>query len=230
MNQSIISVYVTKLDKLMDLVGEMVIAESMVIQNPDIIGLELENFHKSARQLHKITSELQDIVMSIRMVPLGNTFHKLHRIVRDMSKKLDKEVQLELLGEETEVDKNIIVHISDPLMHLVRNAIDHGIESVNERKAAEKSKIGKVVIEAKNVGSDVIITVKDDGKGLNKEQILKKPARIIYFLNRRVIYQIRKYTILFFCRASQPRKLLQNSVGEVLVWMWLPKTLKLSEG
>lgn len=173
-NQTIISVNVSKLDKLMDLVGEMVIAEAMVIQNPDLNGLELDNFQKASRQLHKITSELQDIVMSIRMVPLSNTFHKMQRIVRDMCKKLDKEVQLELVGEETEVDKNIIEHISDPLMHLVRNAIDHGIESANEREASGKSRIGKVILEAKNVGSDVLITIRDDGKGLSKERILEK--------------------------------------------------------
>jgi two-component system chemotaxis sensor kinase CheA len=139
---SIISVSVPKLDKLMDLVGEMVIAEAMVIQNPDLKGLELNNFQKAARQLSKITGEIQDMVMSIRMVPLSATFHKMHRIVRDMCKKLGKEVDLEITGEETEVDKNIIEHISDPLMHLVRNAIDHGIETHEERIAKEKHATG----------------------------------------------------------------------------------------
>ncbi|ROR27331.1 two-component system chemotaxis sensor kinase CheA [Mobilisporobacter senegalensis] len=172
--QSIISVNVSKLDKLMDLVGEMVIAEAMVIQNPDLRGLELDNFQKAAVQLSKITSEIQDMVMSVRMVPLSATFHKMNRIVRDMCKKLGKEVELKIIGEETEVDKNIIEHISDPLMHLVRNAIDHGFESVKNRELKGKSKSGTLTLEAKNSGSDVLIIVKDDGKGLNKEQILKK--------------------------------------------------------
>lgn len=172
--QSIISVSVIKLDKLMDLVGEMVIAEAMVIQNPDLNGLALQNFKKAARQLNKITTDIQDMVMSIRMVPLSATFTKMHRIVRDMCKKLDKEVHLDIIGEETEVDKNIIEHISDPLMHLVRNSIDHGIEAPEDRVAAGKSKIGTITLEAKNAGSDVLIIVKDDGKGLNKEKILKK--------------------------------------------------------
>lgn len=170
--QSIISVSVEKLDMLMDLVGEMVIAEAMVTQNPDLKGLELNNFKKAARQLRKITGEVQDIVMSIRMVPLNITFQRMQRIVRDMSRKLNKEVVLEIFGEETEVDKNIIEHISDPLMHLVRNAIDHGLESNEERKRKGKSQAGKVVIEAKNAGSDVLIIVKDNGKGLDKEKIL----------------------------------------------------------
>lgn len=181
-SQNIISVSVAKLDKLMDLVGEMVIAEAMVIQNPDLRGLELDNFQKAARQLSKITNEMQDMVMSIRMVPLSTTFHKMHRVVRDMSKKLQKEVVLDIYGEETEVDKNIIEHISDPLMHIVRNAIDHGLETIEERKEKGKPLIGTVVIEAKNSGSDVLIVIKDDGKGLDKEKILKKARenKLIY--------------------------------------------------
>ena len=172
--QGFISVSVAKLDKLMDLVGEMVISEAMVSQNPDLKDLNLDNFNKAARQLKKITSELQDMVMSIRMVPLSATFHKMHRIVRDMNKKLNKEVQLEIIGEDTEVDKNIIEHISDPIMHLVRNAIDHGIEATEAREANGKNKIGKVTLEAKNAGNDVVIFVRDDGKGLNKQKILEK--------------------------------------------------------
>lgn len=172
--RSIISVSVGKLDKLMDLVGEMVIAEAMVTQNPDLKGLTLDNFSKSARQLKKITSELQDTVMSIRMVPLGPTFFKMNRIVRDMSKKLNKEVHLDIIGEETEVDKNIIEHIGDPLMHLVRNAIDHGIENTEERLAIGKTAAGTITLEAKNAGSEVHIVIRDDGKGLNKDRILEK--------------------------------------------------------
>ncbi len=174
--QSIISVSVTKLDKLMDLVGEMVIAEAMVIQNPDLYGLQLDNFQKASQHLNKITSEIQDMVMSVRMVSLSTTFQKMHRIVRDMCKKLGKEVELEILGEETEVDKGIIEHISDPLMHLVRNALDHGIETPEERSVKGKDKKGIITLEAKNEGSDVIIIIKDDGKGLNKDKIRRKAA------------------------------------------------------
>nr|WP_313129914.1 chemotaxis protein CheA [Anaerocolumna sp.] len=173
-HQSIISVDVFKLDKLMDLMGEMVIAEAMVTQNPELKSLQLNSFYKAARQLRKITGEMQDMVMSIRMVPLTVTFHKMYRIVRDMSRKLGKEVELTLLGEETEVDKNIIEHISDPLMHLVRNAVDHGIEEPEVREAAGKPRAGQVILEAKNAGSEVLVTVRDDGKGLNKTRIIEK--------------------------------------------------------
>lgn len=175
--QSIISVDVMKLDMMMDLMGELVIAEAMVTQNPELQVLKLNSFYKAARQLHKITSEMQDMVMSIRMVPLKATFQKMHRIMRDMSRKLGKEVELILIGENTEVDKNIIEHISDPLMHLVRNAVDHGIEATEERVTAGKQKTGQVILEAKNAGSDVLITVRDDGRGLNKEKILKKAKK-----------------------------------------------------
>lgn len=173
-NQSMISVNVKKLDKLMDLVGELVISEAMVTQNPDLKGLTLDNFDKAAQQLRKISSELQDTVMSIRMVPLGPTFFKMNRIVRDMSKKLNKEIHLDIIGEETEVDKNIIERIGDPLMHLVRNSIDHGIENIEERASVGKTNAGTITLEAKNVGSEVLIIIKDDGKGLNKQKIVNK--------------------------------------------------------
>jgi len=174
MQHSFISVSVSKLDKLMDLVGEMVIAEAMVVQNPDLKGLELNNFQKAARQLHKITGEIQDMVMSIRMVPVAATFHKMHRVARDMCKKLGKDVELKLIGEETEMDKNIIEHISDPLMHLIRNAIDHGIEPPEDRQAIGKPQTGTVTLEARSSGSDVLIIVRDDGRGLNREKILQR--------------------------------------------------------
>lgn len=172
--QNLINVDLNKLDNLMDLVGEIVITESMVSGNPDLAGLELENFNRASRQLRKLTDELQDMVMSIRMVPISATFQKMKRIVRDMGKKLDKEVDLHLIGETTEVDKTIIDGIADPLMHLVRNAMDHAIEDKKGRRDAGKSPVGQIVLSAQNVGGDIIISVSDDGKGLDAEMILEK--------------------------------------------------------
>lgn len=169
-----IKVNVSKLDELMDLVGELVIAEAMVTQNPDLTGLQLEQFQKAARHLQKISKEIQGKVMEIRMVPLAMTFQKMHRVVRDMSKKLNKNVQLHIIGEDTEVDKNIIEHISDPIMHLVRNSIDHGLESAQERLEAGKPEMGTLTLEAQNVGGEVLIIVKEDGRGLNRAKILEK--------------------------------------------------------
>ncbi len=174
--QTIISVNVEKMDALMDLIGELVIAEAVVLQNPDlqVPGLELSNFQKAAGQLSKITTELQDVIMSMRMMPLTNVFLRMKRIVFDVSRKLGKDIELEVIGENTEVDKNIIEHISDPLMHLVRNSVDHGIETAEERQAAGKWEKGKITLEAKNEGGKVYITVRDDGKGLSKEKLYNK--------------------------------------------------------
>lgn len=171
---SFISVNVAKMDMLMDLVGELVIAEAMVTQNPELQGLKFDKFYKSVRQLRKITGELQATVMSIRMVPLAATFCKMNRIVRDMVRRLNKQAELEIIGEDTEVDKNIIENIADPLMHLIRNAMDHGIESAQERLARGKPEAGSIRLEAKSAGGDVWIIIQDDGRGLDKEKILKK--------------------------------------------------------
>lgn len=171
---SLISVNVNKLDSLMNLVGEIVIQESMVTKNPDLKGLSLDRFNKAARQLRKLTDELQDIVMSIRMIPIAGTFQKMQRIVRDMSRKLGKDVEFVTVGEDTEVDKNIIDHLSDPLMHLIRNSMDHGVESESERIAQGKAPKARITLTAHNTGGDVMISVSDDGAGINKEKILQK--------------------------------------------------------
>ena len=172
--QSLLSVNQAKLDKLMDLVGEIVTTESMVARNPDIQDLKLDNFTKSLRELDKLTDELQDIVMSIRMVPLQGTFHKMSRIVRDTSKKLDKKVELVTIGEDTEVDKTINDMIVDPLMHMVRNAVDHAIESPERRRELGKPETGTVTLYARNAGGEILIDVADDGAGLDPQKLIAK--------------------------------------------------------
>lgn len=172
--QNLISVDLNKLDTLMNLIGEIVITESMVFGSVGMEGKRDESFEKASTQLQKLTDELQDIVMSIRMIPISGTFKKMQRIVRDVGKKLKKEVEFITMGESTEVDKTIIDGIADPLMHLVRNAMDHGLESAAERIAAGKSPVGKVILSAQNVGGDIIISVSDDGKGLDPAGILEK--------------------------------------------------------
>jgi two-component system chemotaxis sensor kinase CheA len=172
--QSMISVSIAKMDRLMDLVGELVISQAMVVQNPELEGLKLSGFHKASRQLELVTGDIQEAVMSLRMISLSMTFQKMKRIVRDMGKKLKKEIHLELIGEDTEVDKNIMEHLSDPLLHLVRNAADHGIEDGETRIKTGKQTYGTVTLEAGNDGGDVRIVVKDDGRGLDRQGILQK--------------------------------------------------------
>lgn len=174
-----ISVDVGKMDMLMDLIGELVISESVVMQNPDLKapGLKLDNFNKAAVQMAKISTDLQNVIMSMRMVPLTNTFQKMNRIVFDVSRKLGKEIEFEMIGENTEVDKNIIEHISDPLMHIVRNSVDHGIEMKEERLAKGKKEKGKITLSAKNESGKVWISVEDNGAGLDREKILAKARK-----------------------------------------------------
>lgn len=176
--QSLISVNLNKLDQLLDMVGEIVITEAMVTANPDLKGLQLDNFQKAARQLRKLTDELQDIVMSIRMVPLSRAFNKMTRIVRDMKVKLNKDVDLVFEGEETEVDKSVIDNLNDPLMHMVRNAMDHGIEDTAEERIAKgKPAKGTITLSAYNASGEVIIVVSDDGKGIDPAKVLAKAKK-----------------------------------------------------
>ncbi len=176
---SFISVNVAKMDQLMDLIGELVISESVVLQSSDlkVPGLNLDNFNKAAAQLASISTDLQNVIMSMRMVPLTNTFQKMNRIVFDVSRKLGKDIEFVMVGESTEVDKNIIEHISDPLMHLVRNAVDHGIETNEERRESGKSEKGKVTLSARTEAGKVWISVEDNGKGLDRDKIMAKARK-----------------------------------------------------
>ncbi len=176
--ESLISVGLSKLDQLSAIVGEIVITEAMVTASPDLKGLHLDAFSKSARQLRKLTDELQDVSMSLRMIPVSNTFQKMNRIVRDMCKKLNKQVKLTLVGENTEVDKTIVDSIGDPIMHMVRNSMDHGIEeNVQDRIDAGKDPVGEILLSAQDTGSEVIIQISDDGAGVNDEAVLAKAIR-----------------------------------------------------
>ena len=176
--ETLISVNLSKLDQLSAVVGEIVITESMVTSSPDLKGLALDAFSKSARQLRKLTDELQDVSMSLRMVPVSSVFQKMTRIVRDMTKKLNRPAKLTLIGENTEVDKTIVDSIGDPIMHMIRNSMDHGIEETQEeRVAAGKDPVGEIILSARDTGSEVIIEIIDDGRGVNDEAVLAKAIR-----------------------------------------------------
>ncbi len=174
--KNFITVGLMKINQLMDLVGELVVSESMVTRNPELEKLQIDSFEKASRQHRFIIKEIQDVVMSMRMVPLDLTFQKMNRLLRDMTKKTNKMVTLKIQGAQTEVDKNVIEQISDPLMHIIRNAIDHGIESPEERKATNKPLEGTILLEAKQSGGSVYIIVKDDGRGIDRERVLEKAS------------------------------------------------------
>ncbi len=163
-----------KLDKLFDLVGELITAEAMVYNSPDLEGLRLDFFSKSFSALTKISREIQETAMMIRMIPLEGLFHKMSRLVRDLSRKFGKPIDFRISGEDTEMDKNVIEEISDPLVHIIRNALDHGVETPETRRAAGKAETGTLSLDAHYEGSEIWISIKDDGAGLNRERILQK--------------------------------------------------------
>jgi two-component system chemotaxis sensor kinase CheA len=171
---SSVRVSTSRLDRLIDMVGELVIAHSMVAQDDIVINGNNHDLIKKIGHTTKIVRELQDMSMSLRMVPLKATFSKMTRLVRDVARKTGKQVHLITEGEETEIDRNLVDVINDPLVHMIRNAVDHGIESPEVRQAKGKNETGQVKLAAYHSAGNVVVEIQDDGKGLDREVILKK--------------------------------------------------------
>lgn len=169
-----IKVDIEKLDGLVNAVGELVIMQAMVRQNPLIVGLSDSKLNRDFSQLSRITTELQRTAMAMRMVPIRQTFQKMIRLVRDLSKKSGKVVDLVMTGEETEIDRNMVDSIYDPLVHMIRNSVDHGVQVPELREKAGKPGVGTVNLRAYQKGGNIIIEIEDDGEGLNTAKIRKK--------------------------------------------------------
>ncbi len=169
-----IKIGIQKLDALIEMVGELVITGTQVAQNRTVSGSDDNRLIKDMAQLSRIIREVQDVAMNMRLVPIRPVFQKMMRLVRDLSKKSGKEVEMRLSGEDTEIDKNITDLLSDPLMHMVRNSVDHGIEPADVRVANGKQKGGIVELNAFHRGGNIVIEIKDDGGGLNRDKILSK--------------------------------------------------------
>ncbi|HSR50096.1 MAG TPA: chemotaxis protein CheA [Acidobacteriota bacterium] len=163
-----------RLDRMIDLVGELVIAHSMVAQDQIVLDQTHHRLARKVNQASKIVRELQDLSLSVRMVPLEPTFHKLARLVRDLSRKEGKPIEFITVGENTEIDRSMVDVIGDPLVHMVRNACDHGLESPQEREAAGKDPAGTVALSARQAGGNVIVELRDDGRGLDRQKIARK--------------------------------------------------------
>jgi two-component system chemotaxis sensor kinase CheA len=172
---SSVRVGIEKIDTLINLVGELVITQSMLSQfNDGVDASQLEMLRHGLAQLSRHTRELQESVMSIRMLPISTVFNRFPRLVRDLAQKLDKKVVLDMRGETTELDKTVLEKIGDPLVHLVRNAIDHGLEMPDKRLAAGKGDTGTLRMEAFHRGGSIVVEVADDGAGLNRDAIVAK--------------------------------------------------------
>ncbi|MCK4389080.1 MAG: chemotaxis protein CheA [Desulfobacterales bacterium] len=166
-----------KLDNMVDMVGELVITQAMLARDMSGFVAQDKKLYGNLAQLGRITSEIQRTSMTLRMVPIKQTFQKMIRLVRDLSKKSGKLVTLEMIGEETEIDRNMVDEIYDPLIHMVRNSVDHGIETPEIRKAVGKPETGTVTLKAYHKGGNIVIEISDDGKGFDREKIIEKAVK-----------------------------------------------------
>lgn len=171
---ALLRVSAERVNRLMDLVGELSLAVSEAVHSPDLDGLELTEFEKSVHRLKLVVREVQDAAAGLRLVPVGEVFRRMHRMVRELERQTGKTIDLKLVGEETEIDKAVVDRLYEPLVHVVRNSADHGLESPAERLAAGKGETGTITLSAAQVGSEIQITVADDGRGLNRERILAR--------------------------------------------------------
>lgn len=169
-----VKVNTAKLDYLVDMAGEMVIAESLVRHDPDLASIKNPRLQRNLAQLTRITAELQRTSMAMRLVPIGPLFRRMARLVRDLARQFDKQVRMDTEGDEIELDRNIVEELADPLMHMVRNALDHGIENAAERMEQGKSATARLLLRAYHQAGQVVIEIVDDGRGLNRERIAAK--------------------------------------------------------
>lgn len=204
-----------KLDALINMVGELVITQAMIAQNEDY---KTERFRgtRSILQLEKITRELQDLTMSLRMVPLFATFQKMERLVRDLARKSQKSIHFQIEGEDTEIDRNMVEVLNDPLVHMLQNAVDHGIEPPDRRRAAGKPETGTIILKAYHQAGNVVITVSDDGHGLNQKKILERAAERGLLAEDRELTENEIYKLIFlpgFSTAEQVSDISGRGVG-----------------
>jgi two-component system chemotaxis sensor kinase CheA len=175
MDQTTLRVSIEKVDQLINLVGELVITQAMLAQNSrELDPAMYQQLTSGLADLERNTRDLQESVMSIRMIPMSTVFNRFPRMLRDLAAKLGKKVELVTQGEATELDKSLVEKITDPLTHLVRNSCDHGIEMPEDRVARGKSEQGTITLVASHQGGSIVIEVRDDGRGLNREKLIKK--------------------------------------------------------
>ncbi|MEE8056576.1 MAG: chemotaxis protein CheA [Pseudomonadales bacterium] len=197
-SSSSIRVGIDKVDSLINLVGELVITQSMLSELGTNFEIEkLDRLSNGLEQLLQNTKELQESVMRIRMLPISFAFNRFPRMIRDLCAKTGKKIELKIHGEQTELDKTVMEQISDPLTHLVRNAIDHGIESAEERIAANKPATGTVILDAYHQGGNIVIEISDDGRGLNSEKILQKARDKGLIENTAVLSESKIFELIF---------------------------------
>ena len=212
-----IRVGIDKVDALINMVGELVITQSMLSQfSEDFDVSNIDKLCDGLKQLERNTRELQENVMQIRMLPISFSFNRFPRLVHDLSNQLGKKIELKLSGESTELDKTVMEKIGDPLVHLVRNSLDHGIEMPEERLAAGKPETGTIHLNAYHEGGNIVIEIKDDGAGLNKDRILQKAIERGLIKEDEKLSDERIYELIFragFSTAEQVSDVSGRGVG-----------------
>ncbi|MDD5723002.1 MAG: chemotaxis protein CheA [Syntrophales bacterium] len=215
-NADTIRVDVSKLDDLIDMIGELVITQAMVRQNPVVQGSSDEKLGRHVSQLASITSELQRTSTSLRMVPIKQTFQRMSRLVRDLTRSSRKIATVEVVGEDTEVDRNMIEEIYNPLVHMVRNSVDHGIGTPEERVKSGKPEAGLIQLKAYHKGGNIVIEITDDGMGLNKKKILKRAVEKGLMKESDILSDNELYKLLFlpgFSTAERVTEISGRGVG-----------------
>ena len=205
-----------KLDYLVDMAGEMVIAESLVRHDPELLSVKSQTLQRKLAQMTRITAELQKTAMAMRLVPIGPLFRRMSRLVRDLSRQFGKPVRMETEGDEIELDRTIVEELADPLMHMVRNAMDHGIEMPNDRTACGKSAGGCVLLKAQHQSGQVVIEISDDGRGLDPAKIKAKAIEKGLLAPERELSESEIFNLIFepgFTTAAQITNVSGRGVG-----------------
>jgi two-component system chemotaxis sensor kinase CheA len=211
-----VKVDTAKLDYLVDMAGEMVIAESLVRHDPELSTVKSQALQRKLAQMTRITAELQKTAMAMRLVPIGPLFRRMSRLVRDLSRQFGKQVQMETEGDEIELDRTIVEELADPLMHMVRNAMDHGIEMPQDRVACGKSPMARLLLKAQHQSGQVVIEISDDGRGLDAAQIKAKAVQKGLVAPEKVLSESEIFNLIFepgFTTAAQVTNVSGRGVG-----------------
>lgn len=221
---SVVKVATSKLEYLVDMVGELVIAESLLHHNPDLTGIKTPRVQRDLTHLGRVTAEVQKTAMAMRMVPVGQLFRRMVRLVRDLGRKSGKKAELELFGEDVELDRRLVEELSDPLVHMIRNSMDHGLESPEDRIAVGKPETGKVRLAARHQAGEIHIEISDDGRGLNRERILAKAVERGFVSPGEQLTDSEIYQMIFkpgFSTAEKVTEVSGRGVGMDVVWKHL---------
>ncbi len=211
-----IKVDTRKLDSLVDMVGEMVIAQSLIEHDPDLRSPSKQRLTRNLAQLARITAEVQRTAMSMRMIPIRQLFQRMSRLVRDLSRKTGKQAELDLTGEETELDRNVVEQLADPIMHMLRNALDHGIETPDERERSGKDRTARVLLKAAHQAGHIVVEVSDDGRGLNTENILARARELGLVADGERLSEAETFNLIFtpgFSTAGRVTSVSGRGVG-----------------